>query len=400
MAFRNTILVHAPVGRDWELIAYFLANRGITASPVIAFADMLNLARTGNAGALLITVEALSSASIADLSRALENQPHWSDLPVLILVPGGGESSKIGFLESILSTIPNLTLLERPIRPSTLASVASNALRGRYRQYQVQRIMEEREQDAQAMIESEKLAAVGRLASTIAHEINNPLEAVTNLLYLLKEETGLTDAGREYLDTADRELARVSQIASQTLRFHRQSTSATRARLDVLLEEVLRLYRSRLNDSRIAISREFDTSLRVACYEGDIRQVLNNLIGNAFDVMRLGGCLRLRTRPHTWWATGQSGVMITVADDGPGMSEQVRRRIFDAFYSTKGIHGTGLGLWISKRIVQKHQGHLTVRSSSGERHGTVFHLWLPYVLAESANEEWHAKLFMGAGESR
>ena len=391
MAFRNTVLVHAPVGRDSELMVRILATAGVTASSVLAFDEVLILAEAGNAGALLMTVEALTKDSILVLAEALNKQPHWSDLPVLILVPGGRGSTAIGYLESVLSTLPNLTLLERPIRPASLASVAKNALRNRNRQYEAQRIIQEREHDALAMVESEKLAAVGRLASSIAHEINNPLEAVTNLLYLIRGEEGMSTAAREYLDTAERELARVSQIASQTLRFHRQSTSATEVAPESLLEEVLGIYRMRLTDSRVVVSHDYTSGLRVTCYEGDIRQVLTNLVGNAFDVMRNGGRLRLKTRRATWWATGEPGVMITVADDGPGMPEQVRSRIFEAFYSTKGIHGTGLGLWISQRIVQKHCGHLVVRSSTGASHGAVFHLWLPAALADTASEHWHSE---------
>lgn len=389
MAFRNTVLVHAPVGRDAELTVRILNEAGILAAAVLDLMDLLHRVEKGNAGALLITAEAFSAKALPAFAEALAKQPHWSDLPVLVLVPGGRESSFISHLESSLKSLPNLTLLERPIRPATLLSVAKNALSSRSRQYEVQRIMEDREQSALALIQNEKLAAVGRLASSIAHEINNPLEAVTNLLYLVRGEDGLSQTAQDYLDTADRELARVSQIASQTLRFHRQSTSATVVRPEALLQEVLNIYKTRLTNSKIVVEPDYGTDLHVTCYEGDIRQVLSNLVGNAFDVMRNGGKLRLRTREITWWLTGEKGVLFTVADDGPGMPDDVRSRIFDAFYSTKGIQGTGLGLWISKRIVHKHRGHLLVRSRTGASHGTVFHLWLPYLLADTAKEAWH-----------
>ncbi len=392
MPSRNTVLVHAPLGRDAELIVRILADARLSASPLRSFVDVLQSAKAGNAGALLMTAEALSKKAVADLSEALGGQPHWSDLPVLILVPGGRESALIGHLESSLLALPNLTLLERPIRPVTLTSVARNALRSRSQQYEVQRIMSEQEQTALAMMQSEKLVAVGRLASSIAHEINNPLEAVTNLLYLARAEPSLSQAARDYLETADRELARVSQITSQTLRFHRQSTSATLVRPESLLNEVLEIYRTRLTNSQVAVTREYQANLQVPCYEGDIRQVLSNLVGNAFDVMRNGGVLRLKTQELTWWATGERGVMFTVADNGSGMSEETKTRIFEAFYSTKGIQGTGLGLWISKRIIHKHRGHLLVRSHTGQRHGTVFRLWLPYDLADTAKEAWHTDI--------
>ena len=387
--YQDTALVHAPIGRDAELIVHSLNAAGVMAASEPNLALVLEEARSGGVGALLLTAEAFTVDGLSALTDALDHQPHWSDLPVLVLVPGGRESSLIAYMESALSSLPNLTFLERPIRSATLASVARNALRSRSRQYQVKRIIEEKERTAAAMVQSEKLAAVGRLASSIAHEINNPLEAVTNLLYLVRSEEGLSQAVRDYLDTADRELARVSQITSQTLRFHRQSSSATMVRPDALLKEVLGIYKSRLTNSQIVVDGNYEPSVSVTCYEGDIRQVLSNLVGNAFDVMRRGGTLRLRTRNITWWSTGEKGVMFTVADDGPGMPEAIRKRIFDAFYSTKGINGTGLGLWISKRIVHKHCGHLHVRSRTGQRHGTVFRLWLPLELAGSAREEWH-----------
>ena len=389
MALRNTVLVHAPVGRDAELVVDALSAVGVPAAAVSGFDELVQSAESGNAGALLVTVEALSSTAVAALADSLGKQPHWSDLPLLVLVPGGGESLGSRRLESFLLPLPNLTLLERPIRPASLASAVRNALKSRSRQYEVKRVMDERDQAALAMIESEKLAAVGRLASSIAHEINNPLESVTNLLYLIRGEEELSEAARDYVVTAERELARVSQITLQTLRFHRQSTSATLVRPESLLNEVLEIYKTRLMHSRVFVSREYDPSLQVTCYEGDIRQVFSNLIGNAFDAMRGGGKLRLRTRQLTCWATGERGIMFTVADSGPGMSKEVRGRVFDAFFSTKGIQGTGLGLWISKRIVHKHRGHLRVRSRTGEPHGTVFHLWLPCALAPSAREPWH-----------
>ena len=184
MPLRNSVLVHAPVGRDAELTVRTLNDAALPARAVGEFAELVHRVEEGNAGALLITAEAFSRTALPVFAKILAHQPHWSDLPVLVLVPGGRESSYLAHLESSLAILPNLALLERPIRPATLISVVRNALRSRSRQYEVQRIMEDREQSALALIENEKLAAVGRLASSIAHEINNPLEAVTNLLYI------------------------------------------------------------------------------------------------------------------------------------------------------------------------------------------------------------------------
>ncbi len=228
-----------------------------------------------------------------------------------------------------------------------------------------------------ALVQSEKLAAVGRLAASISHEINNPLEAVTNLLFLIKQEA-LPEQAAAYLQIAEQELARVSQIAGQTLRFHRQATRARAITPLELLEPVLALYRGRLNNSSISVRLDQRDARPVVCFEGDIRQVLNNLVSNAIDAMRTGGALTLRIRESRSRHLSQSGARITIADTGHGMPEETRRHIFEPFYTTKGINGTGLGLWISHGIVQKHNGTLSVRSSTDPvRHGTVFSLFLP-----------------------
>ena len=237
--------------------------------------------------------------------------------------------------------------------------------------------LSQQKQAESALVQSEKLAAVGRLAASISHEINNPLEAITNLLFLLKQES-LPPQAENYLHLAEQELARVSQIAGQTLRFHRQATRARAISPAELLEPVLALYRGRLNNSSIQVRTESLDAQPIVCFEGDIRQVLNNLVSNAIDAMRTGGVLTLRIRDARSHETGTSGARITIADTGHGMTEETRGRIFEPFYTTKGINGTGLGLWISHGIVEKHHGSLAVRSSvDPARHGTTFSLFLP-----------------------
>jgi signal transduction histidine kinase len=246
-------------------------------------------------------------------------------------------------------------------------------------------MLDERHRAEAALIQSEKLAAVGRLAASISHEINNPLESVTNLLYLIRQEDHLPERAMTYLGLAERELARVSQIAGQTLRFQRQSTEPTRVTPVDLLESVVALYQGRLINARIKLDFDHHAASPITCYEGDIRQVLNNLVGNAIDAMRSGGRLIIRTLDTHCWRTGRPGIRITIADTGGGMPPDVLAHIFEAFYTTKGLSGTGLGLWISHGIVHKHTGVLLVRSShSGPRTGTVFSLFLPRELQLAA----------------
>ncbi len=237
----------------------------------------------------------------------------------------------------------------------------------------------ERKLAEEVLLRTEKLAAVGRLASTIAHEINNPLESVTNLLYLAK--LNATDpATLEYLNLAEQELRRASAITSTTLRFHRQSTKPAEVLCDELIEGVLGIHRSRIKNAGITIEQHRRSTRPIFCSDGEIRQVLSNLVGNATDAMQNGGGrLLLRSREAHDWSNGTAGVIVTVADTGPGMTRATLARAFDAFYTTKGISGTGLGLWISKEIVERHHGRLRVRSrQTPGRSGTVFTLFLPH----------------------
>jgi PAS domain S-box-containing protein len=231
---------------------------------------------------------------------------------------------------------------------------------------------------AAAIMQNEKLAAVGRLASSIAHEINNPLEAVTNLLYLALNSQS-QDEAQPFLSAADVELRRVSAITSKTLRFHRQSTKAKAVTFADLVDGIFTGLHSRLLNSRVDVETRDRTTRSIRCFEGEIRQVLVNLISNAVDAMQNeGGTLFVRGRDGHDSRTGLPGIIITVADPGSGMSEISRAKIFDAFYTTKGIGGTGLGLWISKEIIDRHQGSLNLKTDQHTtHHGTVFTLFLP-----------------------
>jgi PAS domain S-box-containing protein len=228
-----------------------------------------------------------------------------------------------------------------------------------------------------ALLKSEKLAAVGRLASSIAHEINNPLESVMNLIYLARH-TGRADAVR-YLDLADQEIRRVSVIANQTLRFHKQASKPQAATSADLFSTVMTIYEGRLRNASVGVEKQFRTDQPVTCFQGDIRQVLNNLVSNALEAMPLGGRLLIRSRKGCDWKTGRQGLVLTIADSGIGISPEVKKNIFDAFFTTKGTAGNGLGLWVCQEIVDRHQGRLRVRSTQRPgRNGTTFTLFLPF----------------------
>ncbi|RXH55871.1 two-component system sensor histidine kinase NtrB [Granulicella sibirica] len=230
-----------------------------------------------------------------------------------------------------------------------------------------------------ALRESEKLAAVGRLASSIAHEINNPLTSVMNLSYLA-QSTECSQETKDYLATAERELKRVKLITEQSLRFFRQSTRAQSTSPAELLEPILDLYQSHASNARVTTSLREQPCRPVVCMESEIRQVLSNLVSNAIYAMKEhGGKLSIGSRETKARGRGREGVLFTVADNGTGMSAETLSCIYKAFYTTKGIGGTGLRLWISCEIIERHRGNIRVRSTRrAGASGTVFQLFLPF----------------------
>ncbi|QHN02847.1 response regulator [Granulicella sp. WH15] len=226
---------------------------------------------------------------------------------------------------------------------------------------------------------TEKLAVAGRLAASIAHEINNPLEAITNCLYLLAQ-SNLEPEARSYLELSQKELNRVAQITVQTLKFYRGSTWPVFTDVNELIESVLVVLDLRMRQHQIQVVWEQRKIPEVEAYDGEIRQVVVNLISNAIDALNGGGKIIIRTSYTRDWISGREGVGITIADTGTGMDAATRSRIFEPFFSTKGITGTGLGLWVSREIVDRHKGFLRLksrRSTPEATGGTVFRLFIP-----------------------
>jgi signal transduction histidine kinase len=232
----------------------------------------------------------------------------------------------------------------------------------------------EKRKTEEALRKSEQLAVAGRLAASIAHEINNPLEAVTNLLYLVSMDGTVTGNSRSLLETADKELRRLSHIAARSLKFYRQHTAPSLSSLEELIESVLFFYETEMNMRKITLERRYRPAPKVLYHPGEFRQVITNLVGNALDALARHGRLVIGVRPSTD-AGGRQGVAVTVADNGCGMDREMRGRLFHPFATTKGEAGTGLGLWVSKGILDKHQTKIAVRSRAGG--GTVFRLFVP-----------------------
>jgi PAS domain S-box-containing protein len=230
-----------------------------------------------------------------------------------------------------------------------------------------------------ALRTTEKLAAAGRMAATVAHEINNPLEAVTNLVYLAKRDLPKNDKVAGYLELASRELDRVAHITRQTLGFYRDTSSPVLLNVTETLDELLLLYEKRFESRNIKVIKQYDKDAEITALAGEIRQAFSNLVTNAIDAMPDGGQLVLRVSHSSAWSGPHlHGVRITILDTGSGIEPKHKKNIFQPFFTTKSDVGTGLGLWITRGIVEKHRGSIRMKSRTQQHsHGTVFSIFLP-----------------------
>jgi PAS domain S-box-containing protein len=252
---------------------------------------------------------------------------------------------------------------------------------------EIQRDITSQIQAEEALRQAEKLAAMGRVAGIIAHEINNPLEAITNAFYLLRNHPSLDEEARYYASLAEQELQRASHITRQTLSFYRDSKQPITVSVPDLLDNVIELQQRPITVNRIVLQRKYSCPGIVRGFPGELRQVFLNLIGNAIQAMPSGGILRLRVADVTDSESQRRGVAISVTDTGGGIRPEDARRLFQPFFTTKSAKGTGLGLWISKGIVQKYEGRIDFRSfrtASGAC--TCFRVFLPIVGEVPAGE--------------
>jgi PAS domain S-box-containing protein len=243
----------------------------------------------------------------------------------------------------------------------------------------IARDISSRKQADEALRKAEKLSATGRLAASIAHEINNPLESLTNLVYLLQRNESLDNAARNYLRLAQGELHRAAHVTKQMLAFHRHSSSPKVINLVELLDNVLDLYGPATRSAGVSVVRRYEGVDTICAFPEEIHQVFANVIRNAIEAVPQGGTITLHVfASHEWNGVRRPGARVVVADTGPGISPENRERIFDPFFTTKGENGTGLGLWISSGIILKHGGSIRVRSRTRkDRSGTVFNVFLP-----------------------
>ena len=241
----------------------------------------------------------------------------------------------------------------------------------------------------EALHTSDRLAAVGRLAATIAHEINNPLESVTNLIYLVQAHPGTPAATKEYLTVAEKELRRAADIAQQTLGFQRSPSYPSRVNLAETLGTVLALYERRFVSKNLRVDTRLDPALSIVTWAGEFKQILSNLISNAFDACRHGGVVTIRMRLTQIRPTSSPALRFTVADNGVGIPREHQAAIFEPFFTTKEFVGTGLGLWVTKSLIDKRGGKLQVRSRNTSPSGTVMSFCFPVELPDVEPQRLH-----------
>jgi PAS domain S-box-containing protein len=227
-----------------------------------------------------------------------------------------------------------------------------------------------------ALVRNEKLASLGRLAASIAHEINNPLEATTNLLYLANNSGGLSAEAKEYLTLAEAELKRVAHITRQSLGFYRESDKPEEISVPELLESSIDLLRGKIAAKGAQIRRRWDGKLNICAVPGEVRQVFSNLLTNGLDAIDPGGFITVRAGR---FSSSQGPIVrVSFADSGCGIDLSNRGSIFDPFFSTKGDHGNGLGLWVTAQIVEKHKGWIRMKSrTTSPQRGTIFSVAFP-----------------------
>jgi PAS domain S-box-containing protein len=236
----------------------------------------------------------------------------------------------------------------------------------------------DRKRTQEALIRSEKLASAGRLAASIAHEINNPLEAVTNLLYLTRHVTNLPDEAQQYISMASEELERVAHITRQSLGFYREPSTAQTTSLAGVLQSAIELFRGKQRKQNITIRQEWKEDIEIEAVGGELRQVFCNLLSNSIEAMKRGGEIRIRLGECHAHGNGRQYARVTIADDGCGVPRENRAQIFEPFFTTRSSTGTGLGLWVSKQLVEKHGGRIRLRSNTdADVHGTVVVIFLP-----------------------
>jgi signal transduction histidine kinase len=318
----------------------------------------------------------------AQLEAALKK----TDFDVVITDYQLGWSNGITVLQRVKSTLPDTPVIM--FTATAQQEDAVNAMKAGLDEYVVKSVKHfvrlplavdavvQSARQRKALRQSERLAVVGRLTSTVMHEIRNPLESAQGLLYVLAQDNEATDEIRQLAQSVQVQLSHVQEIINRTLSLSRESAAPVSLDLGKVTDEILKFYSGRMELNRIAVDRRYGVNCRFEGYIGETRQVVSNIIANALDAISRDGTLTIRIRRQV--ANGRPGITYLVRDTGPGIPAQYQEAVFQPFFTTKGEKGSGLGLWIVDEIVRRRGGTLWLRTSTRTgRSGTCFRVFLP-----------------------
>ena len=347
------------------------AGLTVNLEPVASRDEFLSRFRFGTVDLILAAAAGLEGLEVFEVVD--EAQSGANPVPIVLLGTQADEEHVLQSWRNAAADFVRISQLDR------LPLVLERVLREQRNRNAHARVQSELDRAAEILRENQKLIAIGRLTASIAHEINNPLESITNLLYLMEVERESVEKWDNYLHLAQRELSRVVQISKQTLTFSRETSTPLHTQLSELIEEVLILYGRKIADKDLQVVRQYESSDKVTVFPGEMRQVLSNLIANAIEATDAKGTLTFRIRSaRNWSDQGVRGIRLSISDSGAGMPASVRKRLGEPFFTTKGNQGTGLGLWVTRSILNRYGGSLQLRSSvDPKRHGTVFSMFLP-----------------------
>jgi C4-dicarboxylate-specific signal transduction histidine kinase len=325
---------------------------------------------------------------VVEANRALELQ---IDFPLEQIVGNTAQSLGLNLLSQGIEIYGHVAMTGEPVRFETFVPQHARHYEGMAYQVHAGRFaalfvdVTERKRTQDALVKTEKLASIGRMAASIAHEINNPLEAVANTIFLARLNATDSQAVHKYLDMADDELKRIAHITRQTLGFYRENSSPKDVSVSSVLDSAVEVLQGKIKATHTHIEKQYDDSFHVQAIPGELRQVFANLLVNSMEAGVDGGGIVLRIAQSTCLTNHQPRIKITVADRGQGIESNNMPRIFEPLFTTKVSTGTGLGLWVARQIVEKHGGIIRVRSrSKGDNRGTVFQVYLPAVTVSEA----------------
>ena len=345
-----------------------------SADDAIVSKDLNGIVRTWNAGAYRMFGYTAEEMIGQPILKIVPDELHYEEDEILRKLRAG---ERIDHYETVRrkkngETI-EVSVTISPIRDSSGTVIGAS---------KIARDISDRKRIEGLLIQSEKLAATGRMAAAVAHEINNPLESLVNLIFLARQDSAMDGKAYRYLLTAEEELERVSHLARQTLGYYRDTGSPAKVHVHSLIENVLTVYNAKFVAAGISVDTQFNDLQKIVVSRGEMIQVFSNIIANAVDAMRQGGALHITTR--NLLAASGDGLQIVVQDNGTGILQEHQARIFEPFFTTKGDLGSGIGLWVAKQLVERRGGQISVASSTEKgKSGTTITIFIPFAIPAS-----------------